>query len=70
MASNASRLKEALAGGQAKEKGPVVADGVLSITPDPPEASWSKSVLESLSADSSFLEDDGGKGPAAVPCRL
>lgn len=65
MTSNASRLKEALAGGQVKEKGPAVADGVLSITPDPPEAGWGASVLDTLSAEESFLEDDGGKRPCS-----
>eukprot|EP00878_Enallax_costatus_P025635 GHUV01027445.1.p1 GENE.GHUV01027445.1~~GHUV01027445.1.p1 ORF type:complete len:326 (+),score=70.47 GHUV01027445.1:292-1269(+) len=63
MTSHASRLKEALAGGQAKDKGPVVADGVLTVTPDSPEAGWGPSVLDTVSADSSFLEDDGGKQP-------
>lgn len=61
MTSHASRLKEALAGGQAKDKGPVVADGVLSVTPDPLEASWGPSLLDTVSADSTFLEDEGGK---------
>eukprot|EP00878_Enallax_costatus_P025513 GHUV01027300.1.p1 GENE.GHUV01027300.1~~GHUV01027300.1.p1 ORF type:complete len:188 (-),score=16.41 GHUV01027300.1:941-1504(-) len=65
MTSHASRLKEALAGGQAKDKGPVVADGVLTVTPDSPEAGWGPSVLDTVSADSSFLEDDGGKSSSS-----
>lgn len=57
------KLKEALAGPASKEKGPPVADGILSVTPDPPEvAEWrNKSVLDTVAADSSFLDDTDGK---------
>lgn len=64
MAANA-RIREALtAGSNVKEKGPPVADGVLSPTPDTPEvAEWrSKSPLDCVATTSSYLEgdDDGG----------
>eukprot|EP00879_Flechtneria_rotunda_P027477 GHRR01029438.1.p1 GENE.GHRR01029438.1~~GHRR01029438.1.p1 ORF type:complete len:173 (+),score=41.18 GHRR01029438.1:40-519(+) len=64
MANNNARLKEALVGASSiKEKGPLVADGILSVTPDPPEAvEWrNKSILDSAAAGSTFLDDDGGK---------
>jgi hypothetical protein len=55
----AQKLKEALAGPAKDKKEPAVADGILSITPDPPEAAeWRKSVLDTIAADSSFPADD------------
>lgn len=58
-------VRKALLGSEkfaAKEKGPPVADGVLSVTPDPPEmAEWrAKSVLDSMGAGSTFLDDEPG----------
>lgn len=64
--SNQSKLREALTAGNptAKEKGPPVADGVLSITPDSPDVlEWrSRSALDASEASSTFLdeEDEGG----------
>ena len=60
-----ARLREALnAGGPGpKEKGPPVADGILSVTPDTPEAvEWRsrRSIIDSAGASSSYLEDDTG----------
>ena len=61
-----ARLREALnAGGPGtKEKGPPVADGSLTVTPDTPEAiefRSRKSVIDSLGASSSgYLEDETG----------
>lgn len=61
-----ARLREALnAGGPgAKEKGPPVADGLLSVTPDTPEAiefRSRQSVIDSLGvSSSSYLEDETG----------
>ena len=61
-----ARLREALnAGGPGtKEKGPPVADGKLSVTPDTPEAiefRSRQSVIESIGASSSsYLEDESG----------
>jgi hypothetical protein len=61
-----ARLREALnAGGPGtKEKGPPVADGSLSVTPDTPEAiefRSRRSVIDSLGASSSgYLEDETG----------
>ena len=60
-----ARLREALnAGGPGtKEKGPPVADGLLSITPDTPEAiefRTRRSIFDSVGASSSYLEDETG----------
>ena len=63
-----ARLREALnAGGPGsqKEKGPPSPDGILSVTPDTPEAvEWRtrQSVIDSAGASSSYLEDDSGRG--------
>lgn len=63
-----ARLREALnAGGPGsqKEKGPPSPDGILSVTPDTPEAvEWRtrQSVIDSAGASSSYLEDDSGEG--------
>lgn len=62
------RLREALAGPtkDKDKKEPFVVDGILSVTPDPPEAAeWrNKSVLDTVAADSTFLEDETGVGTA------
>ena len=63
--SSKTRLREALTAGgpSSKDKGPPVADGVLSVTPDTAEAiEWSsrKSVVDRIAACSSFLDDDDG----------
>ncbi|GFR46380.1 hypothetical protein Agub_g7962 [Astrephomene gubernaculifera] len=63
---NQSRIREALtAGTNVKEKGPPVADGILSVTPDTPEMlEWrSRSALDVAETSSTFLddEDDGPK---------
>ena len=68
-----ARLREALnAGGPGqKEKGPPVADGVLTVTPDTPEAlEWRtrRSFMDSAGASSSYLEDDAGE--LAGDCQL
>ena len=61
-----ARLREALnAGGPGtqKEKGPPVADGVLTVTPDTPEAlEWKsrRSAIDSAGTSSSYLEDEEG----------
>ncbi|CAD7695139.1 unnamed protein product [Ostreobium quekettii] len=59
--SNA-RLREVLnAGNTAKEKGPPVADGVLSPTPDTPEAvelRSRRSAIDCVATSSSYLEED------------
>ena len=63
-----ARLREALqAGGPGsqKEKGPPVADGILTVTPDTPEAvEWRtrRSIIDSAGASSSYLEDESGAG--------
>lgn len=68
-----ARLREALnAGGpgSSKDKSPPVADGVLSITPDTPEAEeWRnrRSAIDSAAACSSYLdEDDDGARACGV----
>ncbi len=61
-----ARLREALnAGGPStqKEKGPPVADGILTVTPDTAEAlEWKsrRSAIDSAGTSSSYLEDDEG----------
>jgi hypothetical protein len=64
-------LKEALAGPAKDKKEPTVADGILSLTPDPAEAAeWrNKSVLDTVAADSTFLQDDD-IGDGSVACCL
>lgn len=68
-ASRRSAVREALQG-TVKEKGPPVADGVLSVTPDTPEViEWrQKSSLDTAEASSSFLddEDDGGRSNSNI----
>ena len=65
-----ARLREALnAGGPStqKEKGPPVADGILTVTPDTAEAlEWKsrRSAIDSAGTSSSYLEDDEGTTPA------
>lgn len=73
--SNA-RLREALnAGGPGtgKDKGPPVADGVLSVTPDTPEAAeWRsrQSAIDFPSSSSTYLEEDDDGSLAAKPADL
>ena len=61
-----ARLREALnAGGPGtqKEKGPPVADGILTVTPDTAEAlEWKsrRSAIDSAGTSSSYLEDEDG----------
>ena len=57
------RLKEALTAGgpTSKDKGAPVPDGVLSVTPDTPEAiEWRsrRSVIDSIASSSSYLDDE------------
>ncbi len=61
-----ARLREALnaGSGSQKEKGPPVADGILSVTPDTQEAlEWrsKRSIIDSAGTSSSYLEDDTGR---------
>ena len=78
-----ARLREALTAGgpSTKDKGPPVADGVLSVTPDTAEAiEWRsrKSVVDGIASTSAFLDDDDEGGlaaaaaaaPAWPPCRF
>jgi hypothetical protein len=67
--SNARSVREALtAGTNVKEKGPPVADGILSVTPDTPEVvEWrSRSALDVAETSSTYLDDDEDGGHAAV----
>jgi hypothetical protein len=68
-----ARLREALTAGgpSSKEKGPPVADGALTVTPDTPEAiEWRsrRSVIDTIASSSTFLEDEEGElaNPAAL----
>ena len=61
-----ARLREALNAGSGaqKEKGPPVADGILSVTPDTQEAlEWrsKRSIIDSAGASSSYTEDESGR---------
>ena len=63
-----ARLREALTAGgpSTKEKGPPVADGTLTVTPDTPEAiEWRsrRSVIDSIASCSSYLDDDDDGAP-------
>ncbi len=62
-----AKLREALASGaSAKEKGPPVADGNLTTTPDTAEAiEWRsrQSLMEAVATSSTFLDEDSGKCP-------
>jgi hypothetical protein len=64
MDKHQARLREALAGPPTeKSKGPPVADGTLTVTPDTPEAvEWRtrRSVIDGPTT-SSYLEDDSGE---------
>ena len=68
-----ARLREALnagAPGNSKEKGPPVADGILSVTPDTPEAAeWRtrRSAIDFPSSSSSYLEDEEDNGCMSAP---
>ncbi|KAG7672953.1 hypothetical protein Ndes2526B_g08521 [Nannochloris sp. 'desiccata'] len=62
-----AKLREALAGGApTKEKGPPVADGVISETPDTPEAiEWrtKQSVIDSITSSSTYLDPEIESSP-------
>lgn len=61
-------IREALtAGTTVKEKGPPVADGHLSVTPDTPEVvEWrSRSALDVAETSSTYLDDDEDGGSSA-----
>lgn len=64
-----ARLKEALAGSStAKEKGPPVADGVLSVAPDTPDVIERRKKglgLDCVETSSKYLEDADGGAPLA-----
>ena len=71
-----ARLREALTAGgpTTKDKGPPVADGILSVTPDTPEVvEWrsNRSVIDSIATCSTYLDDEeeGAPRPGA-PGRL
>ena len=69
--SSQARLREALTAGgpSSKDKGPPVADGVLSVTPDTAEAiEWRtrKSVVDTIASCSTFLDDDDEGEQAAA----
>jgi hypothetical protein len=70
--SSQARLREALtAGNPTAAKGPPVADGVLSVTPDTAEAiEWKsrKSVVDTIASCSTFLDDDDEGAPACCRC--
>lgn len=63
------QIKEALAGtNTAKEKGPPVADGTLSLTPDTPDALERRRRglgINCVETSSKYLEDDPGTGAPA-----
>jgi hypothetical protein len=64
-----ARLKEALAGTASKEKGPPVADGVLSVTPDAPEMcerGFKGQELDSAETDIDFLQDGTDGAPLSL----
>jgi hypothetical protein len=63
-ASSKSLLRDALSATTAKEKGPPVADGILSISPDTPEVvEWRRSALDITETTSTYLDDeDDGNG--------
>jgi hypothetical protein len=58
--SNQSRVREALTGGSnVKEKGPPVADGFLSVTPDTPDVlEWRSKSLDIAETSSTYLDDE------------
>ncbi len=64
-----AKLREALTGGSstaAKEKGPQPTDGVLTITPDTPEAARiRRSVVDCAFTTSDYLEQNDGAFVAA-----
>jgi hypothetical protein len=58
-AQSKSLLRDALSATSAKDKGPPVADGILSITPDTPEVvEWRRSALDITETTSTYLDDD------------
>lgn len=62
--NSAARIREAMTSTASKEKGPPVADGVLSVTPDTPEIVEWRSRSDVAEASSSFLDDDDDGEPA------
>lgn len=67
MAASAQRLKEALAPHKADRGASAVPDGILSATPDAPDAEWrSRSVLDTVCGDSTLLEEADSKQPGAL----
>ncbi len=57
--NNRSLLRDALSATAAKEKGPPIADGVLSITPDTPDVvEWRRSALDITETSSTYLDDE------------
>lgn len=67
-----SRVREALTGGPSvKEKGPPVADGFLSVTPDTPDIlEWRSKSLDIAETSSIYLDDDDdGAGRRQPACR-
>ena len=63
--SNQSRVREALTGGSnVKEKGPPVADGFLSVTPDTPDVlEWRSKSLDIAETSSTYLDDEDDGAP-------
>lgn len=63
----AQKLREALSAKADKSDKQPLELGVLSVTPDPPEvAEWrNKSFLDTVAADSGFLEEADGEGVVA-----
>jgi hypothetical protein len=58
-AASKSLLRDALSATTSKDKGPPVADGILSITPDTPEVvEWRRSALDITETTSTYLDDD------------
>ncbi|GAX80158.1 hypothetical protein CEUSTIGMA_g7596.t1 [Chlamydomonas eustigma] len=63
-AASKSLLRDALSATSSKDKGPPVADGILSITPDTPEVvEWRRSALDITETTSTYLDDDDDVGP-------
>eukprot|EP00955_Chlamydomonas_euryale_P030618 322561-Chlamydomonas_euryale.AAC.7 len=67
--SQRTLLRDALSATTAKDKGPPIVDGILSITHDPPEVvDWRRSAVDLTEATSSYLDDDddGERGNSAL----
>lgn len=68
-----AKLREALTGGGSsqKDKGPPVADGVLSVEPESSEAiEWRtrRSVIDTIASCSKFLDEEDDGMPSAALC--